>query len=680
VVEGVSARLPVELALLDELLAGIAFLEAESPIYQIRLRTSHGDPERWTWSSPEGFTRDASRRPTCILELDQGALGDLLAARKSCDDLLASRTLLVGGLEADWKAFLALFVTGEKRAAITAARLDRPSHRLRAKLVEEASEVMRQRFGSLAKLQRIRMMLEHWVAHHGADARLGRIETVAFPDLDSPPSWHDRDALQLDRMLHRDFDELRAEACAVLEKHRSGSALLVDSYRVQEARAEFPVAARALEELAATCSVVQFGYRIREPGVTPPLHSSGAGWAVTYQYGLIVPSGVHHIVDGTEHTVRERESLTFNASYLHAFANRGDGPCVQLIVVAANPQLTEIERAALKLVHDLLPAGTLLSAELHEPEARGPRADRGALARRVRAIRQTMVGTAEPAQTQTANPLLTSLLDPSGLLGVAAHHIIDDWNPDAYLDHEYGGTEIAASLTRIFRFVSSQLRRIGRQFDSALEFGCGPTLHNAAVSVPWTRRLDLADRNPDNLERLRRWLANRADAHDWTSLIGGAGGVLEAENDGQPASPTELAGRQALMRERIHVRGADILATLPLGEPVKYPLVTTYFCLEWVTPTIEGWRTHLARLVTLLEDGGWLVMAVSLETHFCIIDGRTFRSAFLSQQTIAQALTDIGLDASTIQSEVIPLDDAATPEATDGIRGSFVICGRKRTA
>jgi hypothetical protein len=730
VVHAVTTHVPVELALLDELLAEIVFLEAESPIYEVRLRNGViGHPHIWTWVSQEGFTADSRRAPTCILEVDQRALGDLLAARTTCEELLASGALRVGGIESDWEAFLTLFMSPANRAKMSASRLGRPSRRLRTKLVDEATHLLKQRFGSLTQLSRICEMLDNWVEHrHGDDIRLGQVQVVTIPGLPSPPFWADRDALQIDDIVHRNFDDLRMEASEFLGRKSAPRyglssidssaapspvttlyapdgwrmAFLMDSYRPNKDRLRaFPVASRILDEIATKQTVLHCGYMIQEPGTTLPLHTDGGSWTVSYQYGVIVPPDCYLTVDRHRFERRERESISFNDSFFHSAGNLGRSPRILFTLVAASPDLTPVERAGLRLIHDVFPAATLMYPGQHDPDV-DKRSDRTALARRVRAIHQAVshgrtVRTRRESESDAVNAqaaaadslpftgaaladtLLVSLLDPAAPLGAPTHHIIDDWDPDAYFDHEYSGVHVAPSLTRMFRFVASQLQRIGETFESAVEIGCGPTVHNAALLVPWTRRLDLVDPNPDNLSRVRSWVARAPSAHDWSALIGGAGGVLDCESPAQMVTGDRITEREALLRERVCVRRGDILAGMPLGEPITYPLVTSFFCLEWAASTVEGWRENVVRLGSLLDDGGWLVLAVALETHVCIIDGRTFRSIYLSQDAVIKALLEIGIEASTIESAVIPLEVASRTEAADAIRGTYVVCGRKRT-
>lgn len=46
----------------------------------------------------------------------------------------------------------------------------------------------------------------------------------------------------------------------------------------------------------------------------------------------------------------------------------------------------------------------------------------------------------------------------------------------------------------------------GRTYDSAIDIGCGPTVHHAFPLAPFIREIHLADYLPANLAEVRLWL------------------------------------------------------------------------------------------------------------------------------------------------------------------------------
>jgi hypothetical protein len=303
--------------------------------------------------------------------------------------------------------------------------------------------------------------------------------------------------------------------------------------------------------------------------------------------------------------------------------------------------------------------------------------------------------------------------------------MLRDWDARAYLDYYYGEPVVPADETAMFQFVARALRGIGTRLSAGLDLGCGPVVHRAAQVVPWVDRLDMADVQPVNLDEIRRWIDRAPGAFDWSVLIGGPGGVLEAEgggggseaerdgggsevddggggsevDDGGGGSEAEgggggsevddggggsevddggaggrgLAEREALLRQRIRLMPCDLREAHPLGAPLEYPLVTTYYCAEWVTPTLAGWRETLGKVAALVARGGWLLMIGAHATDYCVINGRRIPCAHVREDELRSALAELGFDPKAIQLERTP---GVSPAAC-GIQETFMLCARR---
>jgi FPC/CPF motif-containing protein YcgG len=255
--------------------------------------------------------------------------------------------------------------------------------------------------------------------------------------------------------------------------------------------------------------------------------------------------------------------------------------------------------------------------------------------------------------------------------------MLRDWNARAYLDYYYGDQVVPDDEAVMFRFVARALRRIEARLPAALDLGCGPVVHRAAQVVPWVDRLDMADVQAVNLDEIRRWIERAPGAFDWSVLIGGPAGVLDAERDaggpGIGGGGGSLAEREALLRERIRLIPCDLREALPLGAQVQYPLVTTSYCAEWVIPTLAGWRETLRKVASLVASRGWLLMIGAHATDYCVINGRRIPCARISEAELRQALAELGFDPGAIQLELTP----GTSPAASGIQETFMVCARR---
>jgi NNMT/PNMT/TEMT family len=237
------------------------------------------------------------------------------------------------------------------------------------------------------------------------------------------------------------------------------------------------------------------------------------------------------------------------------------------------------------------------------------------------------------------------------------------WDARAFLQEDYG--EVPDDEVVFFRFFATGLAAIGRELGRGLELGGGPTLHRAAQLVRWVRCLDLADYDESNLEEIRRWLRGDPDAHDWSAFFRAA---VQAERDGG-----SVADREALLRRRLgSLIPCDIRKPSPLGAAIPYDLLSTSFCLEWATPTFEGWRANLSRATDLLASGGWLFMLGVHDAEGRLIKGQPFRCARVTRADLRRELLALGFGPSTIQIELTP---GTSPEAQ--IHEIFMVCAQK---
>lgn len=227
------------------------------------------------------------------------------------------------------------------------------------------------------------------------------------------------------------------------------------------------------------------------------------------------------------------------------------------------------------------------------------------------------------------------------------------WSVRDYLRQFYAGPEVSVDEAANARFLAGELRTLGRRFASALEFGCGPTVHHAASLVPWVDQLDLSDYLDSNLAEVDRWLRCGRDAHDWSVYLSG---VLDAEGtDACDRSMDELlAERQSMLRARVArlLRG-DIRARQPLGRPASYDLVASFYCLEAVACDREEWSSCLAALARLVAPGGVMLLGAMRRCHEYSVMGRVFPTACVCEEDFAAELPRLGFSPAQTVIEVI---------------------------
>jgi hypothetical protein len=258
-------------------------------------------------------------------------------------------------------------------------------------------------------------------------------------------------------------------------------------------------------------------------------------------------------------------------------------------------------------------------------------------------------------------------LDPAEL---EPGNVLNFWDAREYLEYYYAHRDVPDDEAEMFRFFVRGLADIGRHFEAGIELGCGPVLHRAAQVVPWVDRLDMADIQDENLEEIRRWLRGDPGAFDWSVYLGGDNGLLDIE--GRRSS---LAEREALMRARIRPVRCNLRTDQPLGTPVQYPLVSSYYSLEWVIPTMAGWQQTMRRATSLVAPGGWLLLAGVHATDHCIVNGQRGVCAHVTEVDLRRLLGELGFDVATLHITVTP---GLRPEES-GIQGTFMAYAQRCT-
>lgn len=230
------------------------------------------------------------------------------------------------------------------------------------------------------------------------------------------------------------------------------------------------------------------------------------------------------------------------------------------------------------------------------------------------------------------------------------------WSATRYL-RQYYSARVSQDELANARFVSTQLRRLGRTFDSCLEFGCGPTVHHLLNLVPFVNSIRMVDYLPKNQLEVRRWLRDDPRAFDWDPWLRC---MLQAEPDALHGDhlELELSRRKALMRKLVTgVDRADIRQPNPLGDAETFDLIGTWYCLECVGSDRDAWQLYLRHLTHLLEPGGVLLMgALHRTTTYHVLD-RVLNVTSIGEDDLRQELPRLGYSPDSLQVEVVAVAD-----------------------
>jgi hypothetical protein len=230
------------------------------------------------------------------------------------------------------------------------------------------------------------------------------------------------------------------------------------------------------------------------------------------------------------------------------------------------------------------------------------------------------------------------------------------WHPEDYLKQYYVNDTIPADELGIYNLLISYLQTETPHFATALDFGCGPTLHHIIPLIPYTEELHLADYVPANLAAIQQWLRGETRAHNWDVYIKG---VLQLEGIVQP-SPTDLERRKAQMRYKVRrLKHGNLHWPHPLMDGSTYPLVVSFYCADSATHSKVQWRLFMRHLFNLVAPGGTLLLSALRNSQSYHVGARCFPSAQVTENDMYAVLSDGPFVQKTLDLHVIPVSEWA---------------------
>lgn len=210
-----------------------------------------------------------------------------------------------------------------------------------------------------------------------------------------------------------------------------------------------------------------------------------------------------------------------------------------------------------------------------------------------------------------------------------------------------------------------------------LEFGGGPVLYSLISASPKVSEITFADYCTSNLKCVELWRDGDPAAHNWTPYISYVINKLENHT----CHVEELVKERTRdMRSKVkNIAHCDIfkesLVDLP-GVQLQFDIISTHFCLEVATETVNEYRIAVKRLSSILKLGGFIHSLVSLEESYWLngTDEEHCGHLYLTKDDVIGTYEAAGLT-------VVHAASFEVPEKARGIlndcKGVFYIVARK---
>jgi hypothetical protein len=259
---------------------------------------------------------------------------------------------------------------------------------------------------------------------------------------------------------------------------------------------------------------------------------------------------------------------------------------------------------------------------------------------------------------------------PDGSIAVDSTY--DRWIADDYYQFYYRRS-ICRDERITLKCLVDYLAATPRSFERALDYGCGPTLHNAIALAPYVEALDMADWSRDNLRTVRTWAHGEPGANDWnlfTRYILGAEGRKLVQ-------PRDVMQREQRARWVIgKLFGTDARHRHPLGQGYTehYDLLVSGYCLDCISSSHDIWRQCMRNVLATLAPGGTLFLNALWRCASYQVRNRWFPCAQVDVDDLYACLIDNGFDRRTLDIEAFAYPD----QQAHGYPGILVALGRKK--
>lgn len=248
------------------------------------------------------------------------------------------------------------------------------------------------------------------------------------------------------------------------------------------------------------------------------------------------------------------------------------------------------------------------------------------------------------------------------------------WNSKEYLKQYYSLDYLVYDEIIIFKFLISFLKKEGRRFSSMLDFGAGPTIHRLIPFVPYVNDIYITDYLKSNLKEIDIWIKSKPKSHDWSKQIRH---ILTLENKKLKDVKLDhfLKNRTETLKNKIiSLSKCDIFKINPTSLNKKFPLVTSFYCIDSMTKSKKEWKILMNNLLSLVEPNGWIVISALRKTTKYKVGNLYFPSPNIDENDFKSIFLKNNFDKKSISVKIIPADIWAN----EGINSLIILRARKK--
>lgn len=225
------------------------------------------------------------------------------------------------------------------------------------------------------------------------------------------------------------------------------------------------------------------------------------------------------------------------------------------------------------------------------------------------------------------------------------------FDPISYLEMRYKKTtdqyRFVFPLQKYHEFFTQTFSNYYDKNLMILEYGCGPVIMHLISAVPVASEIVMADKVPECLQEVDRWVNGDPQAFDWTAHFDHVVQTLEGKGE------REARKREEELRTAIKATvQCDIFQDNPIkvGYEGPYDIVMSNQCIDGASKSLEEFQAGVSKLVQLLKPGGKLTMITNSNINLgrsCTYSvgelGEKFPSVGITREFLTTTLENIGI-------------------------------------
>lgn len=224
------------------------------------------------------------------------------------------------------------------------------------------------------------------------------------------------------------------------------------------------------------------------------------------------------------------------------------------------------------------------------------------------------------------------------------------WLARESLDQYFPETKVSSDEIAILKFLLKFIQNQEKKIDRMIDFGAGPVIHRMLPFVPYVSKIYLAEYLDESLGELKKWVKNSKNSRNWDTYI-----ATELKLENKRVTKFSISNRRSMLREKIKkILKGDIFKPFPLNVNTKFPLVTSFYCLDAVTSSKKIWEKLMSNLSTLVKPGGWLIISASRNTSYSLLGDTKMPNVNLNENDIHDTLIQLGYIENSIDIKIIP--------------------------